>query len=741
MELIEYLSNPWTRAIVILIVFAGLDLMVWVSNDAVNFLNSAIGSKVATRRTIYRVAAAGILMGASFSGGMMEVARKGIFNPAMFTFYDIMIVFFSVVMADIVLMDIFNSLKLPTSTTVSIVFELLGAWLAIALIHLFKDNLVVWALGDFINASSTVSIVSGIFLSVGIAFVSWWMIQMIMRSIFSFQYDHHIKRYGWLLGGIAITAITYFLVVKWLKEAVFMPEVLMWWITWHTWVTVWYLFVWWSVLSFVMQNILKWDILKVIVLIGTFSLAAAFAGNDLVNFIGVSVAGYQSIMLYLAQWGGDMTQFMMWWLAGAVSTPQIFLFGSAVIMVLTLMFSKKAQSVTETEIGLTKHATGQEQFKPGRISRWLVKRSIKAHKTVVHSLPASWQKNIAWRFVQWSHHDQKEAAAFDLLRASVNLTLSAVLIAMATNMKLPLSTTYVTFMVAMGTALADGAWGRDSAVYRISGVLTIIGAWLMTAVIALTITLVLTTVLWNLGFWSVGIAAIMVWYLLYHSHFRSESSSNSSEHDSLATAANLSDVISHHIHTVLPEMKSLTHDVLKAMIEDNEAELIKLHRHADKLSTKTKIMKLDIHMVFAQLGSAVMNTWHIYVQSIEVLRKAALSLDGLAQICQEYVLNKHPDLIEEQSKELALLSDHLGKFISDSIQMIESDDFARIDAYDKEVDWLIDDLDDLKQLQFSRIKVGDVWVRNTTLYIGMMTELYTMLINIQKLVHYKRRMK
>lgn len=740
MDFLALVSNPWMWAIAVLIIFAAIDLVVGVTNDAVNFLNSSFWSKVASRKTILWVAALGILIGVFLSWGMMEIARKGIFNPALFTFYDIVIVFFSVVMASAIILDIYNRLKLPTSTTVLIVFELLGAWLAIALIHLFQDDLTISRMGEFINGSSTITIIIGIFLSVIIAFVTGWLIQTLVRSLVTFEYKTAIARWWWIFWGVSIAVMIYFLVVKGLQQVAWFPPDLMTRMIEHSFATLWMLFAWGALFTLAFQYFWNGNILKVIVLLGTFSLAAAFAGNDLVNFIGVPIAWFQAIMLYITAGSWDM-QMLMTWLVDGVSTPQIFLLWAALIMIITLLSSKKIQAISNTEIGLTKHATWQEQFKPWKISRRIVKKTIRVHKKILTLLPSSWQEYLAWRFLHASASWQVEEswAAYDLIRASVNLTLAAILIAFATTLKLPLSTTYVTFMVAMGTALADGAWGRDSAVYRISGVITIIGSWFLTALISLVGALILTLALWYMWFWALGVAVIIVGYLFYRSYFAKKSDRATELAQVLSWSLKLSEILTHHATSIVGEYSQEIRIIIDALVQEDEKTLIDAYTRTQDLAQETKTIKRGIHRLFASLEEDATLTGHTYVQWIEFLRKATLGLATLSLESKEYVQNNHPEFLASQHKELSEMVEIFGLVLEQSLELLTHPSYS-LSEFDRTIQSAIASINLLRQEQFERIKSGTSGVRNATLYTSLLAEFDTILINIQKLLHYHRKM-
>ncbi|GAK37034.1 inorganic phosphate transporter [Bacteroides graminisolvens] len=470
--------------IIFLFVLAVFDLMVGVSNDAVNFLNSAIGAKAASFKTIMIISAIGIFIGASLSNGMMDIARHGIYQPEHFYFEEIMCILLAVMLTDVVLLDVFNSMGMPTSTTVSMVFELLGGTFALALIKVYGDSSL--ELGDLINTDKALSVIMAIFVSVAIAFFFGMLVQYIARVIFSFNYQNKMKYSIGLFGGIAATAIIYFMLIKGLKDSSFMTKENLAWVKDHTAQLVLTCFVFFTVLMQILHW-LKINVFKIVVLLGTFALALAFAGNDLVNFIGVPLAGYSSFIDYTTNGAGYAPDsFLMTSLLGPASTPWYFLVGAGAIMVYALFTSKKAHAVVKTSVDLSRQDEGEETFGSTPIARTLVRISLNMSNSLSRIIPEGTKNWIDSRF----RKDEAiiaDGGAFDLVRASVNLVLAGLLIAVGTSLKLPLSTTYVTFMVAMGSSLADRAWGRDSAVFRITGVLSVIGGWFLTAGAAFTI--------------------------------------------------------------------------------------------------------------------------------------------------------------------------------------------------------------------------------------------------------------
>ena len=467
--------------VLFLLLLAVFDLWVGVSNDAVNFLTSAVGSKAASFRYVIAVAAVGVFTGAAMSNGMMDIARHGIFNPVNLSFYDVIAIFMTTMVTDIILLDIFNSLGMPTSTTVSLVFELLGASFVVALFKISAPGSLL-TIGDMINSEKALSIILSIFLSVAIAFVFGTVVQFLARLLFTFRYKSRLRWKVGLFGGVACTAIVYFMLLKGIKDLTLMTPDVKAWINDHTLLILTGSLALFTVVMQVL-HVCRVNVFKVVVLLGTFSLAMAFAGNDLVNFIGVPLTALSSWQDYAAAGGSNLHGFMMERLQGSANTPVGFLLGAGVIMVVSLATSRKARQVTQTTVGLSSKAHGEELFGSSRLGRALVRTTRNAHEWVCDHTPRRvrhWvNRRMDNRITQ-----EEPGAAFDLVRGSVNMMLASVLIAVGTSLKLPLSTTFVTFMVAMGTSLADKAWGRESAVFRITGVITVIGGWFITAGVA-----------------------------------------------------------------------------------------------------------------------------------------------------------------------------------------------------------------------------------------------------------------
>ena len=653
-----------------LLVFLGLlaafDLFVGVSNDAVNFLNSALGCRIASFKMTMFVASVGVILGATFSSGMMEIARSGVFNPQMFTFSEIMIIFFAVMVTDIILLDAFNSLGLPTSTTVSIVFELLGSALAAAAYTLIADGRSIVEVFQYINSSKSLTIISGILVSVVVAFISGAVVQWIARAVFTFNFARTYRFVGGLYAGLSITAIIYFLVMKGAKGASFMrPE----WIKFmdaHTWTIVISLFV---VLSIVFELLILFsriNVFKIIILAGTFALAFSFAGNDLVNFVGVPLAALDSYKAWTAS-GAAADAFTMEGLLKPTVANTYLLLLAGLIMVLTLWFSKKAQIVIQTSINLSSSNSGeQEQFGSSLPGRMIVRAAMGLGGIIHQIIPSGMQKGINSRFEPKKLERGETPLPFDYVRASINLVLSAVLIASATSLKLPLSTTYVTFMVAMGSSFADGAWDRETAVYRVSGVLTVISGWFVTAFCASTMAAV---VCW-LTLWGGGIAALIFAvgsvFLLVRSNLRAkhETVNMRADLDTRYDAAKVRSLADERTGENFRETLAVFSELVKNFLDDSERALRHTKMQSSALFDK---MSSDRSLYYRMANSSFkpnkmdFDARYCYYRMSTNLREVGRDLQALAKLATEHVANRHRIYQGELKKELLELADYLPK--------------------------------------------------------------------------------
>ena len=673
--------------VILLFALAITDLIVGVSNDAVNFLNSAIGSKVASRRTIMIVASLGILLGATFSSGMMEVARKGIFNPAYFYFADIMIIFLAVMITDIILLDLFNTFGMPTSTTVSIVFELLGAAVAVALLKISASGESLSTLQEYINSSSAIIIISGIFLSVLIAFAVGSIIQYFSRLLFTFHLQKRQDWLGSLWAGLALTALTYFLLIKGLKGASFVSGDFIAWIQENTLLLISISLVVWSVVMHLMQVEFKVQILRIIVLFGTFALAMAFAGNDLVNFIGVPIAGFESYLSW-SDTSVPAGEFEMTTLNEAVRTKTYLLVAAGVIMITTLWFSKKARSVTETEVNLGRQDEGSERFRANLLARGIVRYSIAVAKQLSTVLPARWTARINARFTPeepaqpTKGEQQYDPPAFDLVRASVNLTVASMLIAFATSLKLPLSTTYVSFMVAMGTSLADRAWGRGSAVYRISGVINVIGGWFFTAIMAFTAAAIFAVCIYFFSGWAiaalVGVAAFSITRSFRHHRekekTKEELAAMMNGTEQLSTDRAIRDSAS-RASRILGSIKQLHSNALRGLITEDLPRLQHAVRDLANLRQQNEELEFQLYHLIQQIEEETTEGSRIYLSMYDLTQDLLQSTGLIVGRCQEYVDNSLVPLNEEEAQLLQKLGLVVQQYFDQLIQLTNNGGF------------------------------------------------------------------
>ena len=712
--------------VILLFLLAGSDLIVGVSNDAVNFLNSAVGSKVASFKVIMLVAAVGILIGAVFSRGMMEVARKGIFNPGEFYFSEIMIIFMAVMVTDVLLLDAYNTWGLPTSTTVSIVFELLGAAVGMASIKLLMSDGGM-TISQFINSSKALAIISGILLSVGVAFSVGAIIQYLTRMAFSFNFEKRIKYIGAIWGGIAFTALTYFILIKGAKGASFMSGDVKDWISQNSLQIILYSLVGWTILLQFLYMLFKINILKIIVLVGTFSLAMAFAGNDLVNFIGVPIAGFNSWEIFNASGGGAPDGMLMTELAGKVPTPEIFLLGAGAIMVLTLYLSKKARSVLKTSIDLSRQGEGEERFKATWFSKVLVRSSLKASNNFKRFLPNSFINVVEKQFEPIREiKKEKDPPAFDLIRASVNLTVASVLIAFGTSLKLPLSTTYVTFMVAMGTSLADNAWGRESAVYRISGVIAVIGGWFLTAISAFTVAFIMVYIFNYGGLYSMFGMVAVVAYVIYRSHIYHKKSTNEGDDDTQDVhSLSEENIADKSMRTITKNLKKIViayANTIDALEKEDNKKLKQIKRELDSVTAKTKYLKDHINIIVDKLREGSEDTAYYFVQVLDFMREMLHSISFITGPAYEHVDNNHKPLIAEQVDELKELNTTFSELTLLITASIESGDYSSQDKIQVLLAEFLELIELSNKKQIKRIKNNFVGTKNSILFMNIINE-------------------
>ena len=706
------------------------DLVVGVSNDAVNFLNSAIGSKAISFKTIMIVASLGVALGAIFSSGMMEVARKGIFVPGEFYFNEIMIIFMAVMLTDILLLDFFNTLGMPTSTTVSIVFELLGAAVAIALIKIGASNESYSALVNYINTEKATEIITGILLSVVIAFSVGAFVQYISRVLLSFNFEQKAKWVGAVFGGLALASITYFIFIKGLKGTDFYNNVKHL-IEGKTFIILLISFAFWALISYLVVTVLKKNIYKLIITVGTFALALAFAGNDLVNFIGVPIAAFQAYKSWIAS-GVPATEFEMSSLADKVPTDTYLLVIAGLVMVLTLWFSKKARYVTQTEINLSREGQAQERFEPHFLSRNIVRGSMLVSRYISTIIPNSLQQKIEKQFekpvIELPKGKTHELPAFDMVRAAVNLMVASVLISLATSMKLPLSTTYVTFMVAMGTSLADRAWGSESAVYRVAGVLNVIGGWFFTAISAFTAAAIVAYLIHLGGGTMIAILLLFAILLLTRNYLKHKKRTRVIKaEDSLSKAESRSihgviEESSDNISKVLKRVNKINENTVNGLINQDLAVLKKAKDTVTKLETEIDDIQNNIFFFIKNLDDSYVRASKLYIDVISDLQDIAQSCSFIAKASHKHVLNNHKALKKNQTKELLEVENKLADIFTRIRAVFDERKFNTIPPFIEELRLLLGDVRKHIHTQVERTRTTESSPKNTTLYFSILLE-------------------
>lgn len=734
--------------VVFLCLLAAFDLYVGVSNDAVNFMNSAIGSRAARFRTVALVAAVGIFCGAIMSNGMMEIARNGIFDPSDFNFHEVMIIFLAVMVTDVLLLDVFNSLGLPTSTTVSMVFNLLGSALALALVNMVNGG---HYFTEYINGGKALSVILAIFVSVGIALVVGTVAQYIARIIFSFNYKKNLTWKIGLFGGFAITCILYFMLYKGMKDLSFMTPELMDSIKSNILFILGGCFLFFTLLSQLLHA-LKVNVFKVIVLTGTFSLAMAFSGNDLVNFIGVPLAGLSAYQDFVAN-GTDPNTYLMSALNEPASTPFVYLLGAGVIMVLSITFSKKAHTVMKTEVDLARQSEGDEMFGSSKVARSIVRWSRSLGNTTSSIVPGRIRRAIDTRFQKPLEPDPS-GASFDLVRASVNLVVASLLIALGTSLKLPLSTTYVTFMVAMGSSLADRAWSRESAVFRITGVLTVIGGWFVTAAVAFTACFVVALVMYFGGNVAIFVIVIVAIVFLIYNQFKDVAAKKvvgESEGDRLfydmlmlRDAEAVTPMLKRHLSlAVSDEIKSFA-DILDKLSQGLTAyELRTLRRanndlrntkeHLKSLMRRETICLRRTPVVDAVRLSTPFNLVHNY------LRQIYYGLQRISSAGFEHVDNDFTPIDPKQGARYAKIMDELTTAMRAIAQNLETDNFLANEPYVIRCSELRNELTDFRHEIEQNVKDTSLNLNTTALLLHTLQESEQLAREVRQLIKNSRR--
>ena len=720
--------------VIFLFMLAVFDLLVGVSNDAVNFMNSAVGAKVANFKTIVIVAAIGVFAGAVLSNGMMDIARHGIFQPVNFSFYELMCILLAVMVTDVVLLDVFNTLGLPTSTTVSMVFELLGGTFILAILKIVGDETGLLTLGDMMNTEKALSVIIGIFLSVAIAFIAGTFVQYVSRLIFSFNYKKHLSWTIGIFGGIAVTSLSYFMLIKGLKSAPFMTPESLQWISDNTTMLVVICFITFTLL----MQILHWcrvNVFKIIVLLGTFSLALAFAGNDLVNFIGVPLAGFSAYTDYVANSNGaSIHDFMMTSLMSSAKTPAIFLFASGLIMVYALATSKKAKNVIKTSVDLARQEEGDEMFGSSALARTIVRRANNINDFLKRVIPSGMRRWIDNRF----NKDEvilENGAAFDLVRAAVNLVLSGLLIIIGTTMKLPLSTTYVTFIVAMGTSLADRAWSRESAVYRITGMLSVIGGWFITAFVAFTICAIVTFIMYYTSFVGMFAFIVVAVVLLVRSNIKYSKKEKAEQQDDIFkrmmaskdkneiltllrqhVKETLTSYIAFSEDTYVKVTDGFIHEDLKSLRKamnatDDQKKMLKKRRRKELLGLRRIPITIAIEK----------NTWfHLGSNSCEEM---LYCLKRICEPCKEHVDNNFNPISKECVTEFLPVREELCRLMERTRTAIENNNYEEADDILAKGDALKNSISSLRKQMMNRMQEADsASLKASMVYLNILQE-------------------
>lgn len=715
-------------ALIILGMLAISDLVVGVSNDAVNFLNSSIGSKAAPKYIIMIIASLGMLAGVTFSSGMMEVARKGIFHPELFLMPDLIVLFLAVMLTDIILLDFFNTFGLPTSTTVSIVFELMGAAVAVSLIKISKAGESFSSLVNYINTGKALAIISGILLSIVIAFIIGATVQFITRFIFTFDFKVRLKRYGAIWGGVALSAIIYFILIKGAKGASFITDETLLWIKSNTWLILLIVFLFCWVIFQLITFFTKINILKVIVLTGTFALAMAFAANDLVNFIGVPLAGLSSYNVAVS--GSGAISQTMEALKDPVRSNTLFLLIAGIVMVITLWFSKKSRTVTRTELSLGRQDEGVERFGSSHISRTIVRMITSFSEVFQKVIPTSWlektSKRIDQKYYKPVASKDGELTSFDLLRASVNLMVASTLIALGTSMKLPLSTTYVTFMVSMGTSFSDRAWGRESAVYRVNGVLTVIGGWFFTALMAFTVSCIFATAIF---YWRVPavlvILGLAIFLLLRSSRVHKnrmieEQSMEIFNLKKITDVRSSIDISFEHTGIFIQEVKKYLEAGFDGLFKQNRLKLKAVRKDTKKIQRWANIIIANIFKILRLLQKEDIEDSQGYSYTVGSLQEIAESLRDITLRAYTHIDNNHKGLLKVQIEELEqikeCISNLLGK-TSETLMKKEEIDCEFIEKKRKKLNGLVSKFN---ENQIERIQDDSSKTRLSILFYGLL---------------------
>ena len=733
------MSPLFIAIVVIMALLAVLGIVVGVTNDAINFLNSAIGSKIAPRRVILWIAAAGILVGTLTSSGMMEVARSGVFYPGQFSFSEIMLLFLGMMLGNVLLLDLYNTLGLPTSTTVSMVFGLLGAAVATALFRIGADPAVsLHDLSQFINTGKAMAIIAAILLSVVLAFLAGLLFMYISRLIFSFRYHAVFRRWGALWCGISLSGILYFALFKGLKSSGLIPADITEYVGEHVLLTLLVFWIAASLLLWLLQR-MRFNIMRITILSGTFALALAFAGNDLVNFIGVPLASFDA--LQIAREAGSES-IMMGDLAHPARANFLILLASGLIMVLTLFFSKKSRHVAETELSLASQHEESERFGSTYLSRSLVRATLMLNNLWTGLIPGRMQRAIDRRFEPLPV-EERTTAQYDMIRAVVNLTAASILIAIGTSYKLPLSTTYVVFMVAMGSSLADRTWGRDSAVYRITGVMAVISGWFVTALGGFLIALATTALLLWGGWIAVAALTALCAWLLFRSHRKTPGVKEEETAQQPLVAAETPDEVMHacigEVCTTMQEVTRIYNRTLVAVFKENRKVLREMVQTSDKLFEEARTRKYGIMATLRRLQACDIDTGHFYVQVTDYLSEVTKALIHITRPAFEHIDNNHEGLSKEQIVDLMRVNDEVEAIFVKINEMLAGGDFSELDRVLDMRDRLFDTIVGAIKNQLRRIHEDPSGsTRASVLYLTILNETKTMVLQARNLLKSQR---
>ena len=718
----------------VLLILSVFGLKVGVSNDAANFLNSSLGCRAGTFHQVLAVAAVGVLLGASFSSGMMEVARNGVYNPSMFSFHEVMLLFLAVMISNVILLDVYNTLGLPTSTTISLVFSLLGSALGMAVFS--SSGKPDASLADYINTSNAFLIVAAIFISVVAAFTLGCVVMWFARLLFSFRYKTSYRYIGPLWCGTALTAISYFAVFKGLKDSSLIAADVKGFLDSYQMILLPIAFVLWVVVMAFLQYVCRVNTLRIAVLSGSCALALAFAGNDLVNFIGVFMAAQTSMGLAqeCAAAGGDVSSMMMNGLAeNAIQADSLYLLAAGAIMVTALFFSKNARKVTETEMKLSSSNTGKERFGSSLAARVLVRYALNTARWIERITPAPVARFVGRRFAPLPP-EEETGANYDLVRGSVNLTTAALLISLATSWRLPLSTTYVTFMVAMGSSLADRAWGRDSAVYRITGVLTVTGGWFLTAIGACAASFGVALILAYGGTWAVGVMIALAAVLLIRSTLLSQGdkqeyrlldvTKDAQVHEYAAAAAGR-----------LGRMVGIYNAMVKALLVEDREALKRLRKKARSIKQDLKLVKEnEVLPTLPTIPKEQADRGQLIFRVIEISLDACECLLVLVKASYNHIDNNHTGLNESQANDLLALTGKIGRFYPHLIDMLKANDYAGIDRMLEGAEQLTDEFADCIKRHLTQNAADESGMRTGILYLTLLNETRAMVSNAFSLI-------